>query len=127
MRALKTDRALLALLGFFLLEGAASAYMDLRSIAEPGWHVGVTLLIPTFLVFVWYWKDSTSRSFRRGPLLNAAMVAFSVITVPFYLYRSRARGERAVAFRRFLGFVVLSGVASVIGATIMHVVPWRSG
>ena len=116
------NRSLLALLGCSVLQGAATAYMDSRSIAEPGWFVGLTLVIPTFFIFLWYWTDSTLRAFRRSPLLNAAMVAFAVITVLFYLYRSRARGERGAAFLRLLGFAALYVLVYVIGAAIMYMV-----
>ena len=94
--------------------------MDSRSIAEPGWFVGLTLVIPAFFMFTWYWMDSASRSFRRSPLLNAAMVAFAVVTVPFYLYRSRAKGERGAALLQFLGFALLYVAASVVGAVITY-------
>ena len=74
-----------------------------------------TTLLFSLLIFWWYWADSTSRSYRRSPLLNVAVIAVGFLAVPYYLLRSREKGQRLNAFARMLGFVVLILVAFVVG------------
>jgi hypothetical protein len=111
----------LLLLYVAALSGMAS-YLDARRVAEPQWSVVVTSLAGSLLVFWWYWADSTSRSYRRSPLLNVAVVAVGFLAVPYYLLRSRERGQRLFAMAKLLGFVVLMVAALVVGALPVAVV-----
>lgn len=97
------------------LSGMAS-YLDARGIAEPQWSVILTSVAGSLLVFWWYWTDSTLRSYRRPPLLNVAVVAIGFLAVPYYLLRSREKGQRLRAFARMLGFIALMLGAMLIGA-----------
>jgi DKNYY family len=53
--------------------------------AEPQWSVVVTSVVGSLLVFWWYLTDSASRSYRRSPLLNVAVVAVGFLAVPRWL------------------------------------------
>lgn len=55
-------------------------------------------VIATLLIFIWYRFDSDERSYRRSPFLSVAVVALSVLALPYYFYKSRGfrRGSVAV-------------------------------
>lgn len=96
--------------------GGMSAYLEAHRIREPTWSVVSTSIACSLLVFWWYWTDSALRSYRRSPLLNVAVVAFGFVAVPYYLLRSRPRGQRLKAMVCLLGFFVLLVAALFIGA-----------
>ena len=116
-----TQILVLLLLYIAVLSGMAS-YLDARRIPEPQWSVMVTSIVGSLLVFWWYWADSTSRSYRRSPLLNISMVAVGFLAVPYYLLRSREKGRRLLAVAKFLGFMVLMVIAMAIGGLPIAVV-----
>jgi hypothetical protein len=108
------------ILGLILLStallGGMSAYLEAHGIREPPWSVLSTSMGFSLLVFWWYWADSTSRSYRRSPLLSVAVVAVAFVAVPYYLFRSRQKGQRLRAVASMLGFVALLVVALFAGA-----------
>ena len=105
----------LILVGMAML-GGMSAYLDSHGIREPNWSVVSTSIGFSLLVFWWYWVDSTLRSYRRSPLLNVAVVAVSFVAIPYYLLRSRQKGQRLMAVVRMSCFVALLVAALVLGA-----------
>ena len=113
---MKPSQILILLLLYIAALSGMASYLDMRRIAEPQWSVMVTSIMGSLLVFWWYWADSTSRSYRRSPLLNVAIVAVGFLAVPYYLLRSRERGRRLLAFAKLFGFVLLMLVAMAIGA-----------
>ena len=96
--------------------GGMSAYLEAHGMREPNWSVVGASVGFSVLIFWWYWVDSTLRSYRRSPLLNVAIVAAAFVAIPYYLLRSRQKGQRVVAVVRMLGFVALLVVALFIGA-----------
>jgi hypothetical protein len=119
---MKPNQILVLLLLYVAALSGMASYLDTRGIAEPQWSVMVTSIAGSLLVFLWYWADSTSRSCRRSPLLNIAIVALGFFAVPYYLLRSRRRGQRLLAFTKLFGFVLLMVVAVVIGALPVAIV-----
>ena len=113
---MKPNQILVLLLLYIAALSGMASYLDMRRTAEPQWSVMVTSISGSLLVFWWYWADSTSRSYRRSLLLNVAMVAVGFLAVPYYLLRSRERGQRLLAVAKLFGFVLLMVVAMVIGA-----------
>ena len=113
---MKPNHILVLLLLYIAALSGMASYLDPRRIAEPQWSVVVTSIMGPLLVFWWYWADSTSRSYRRSPLLNVSIVAVGFLAVPYYLPRSRERGRRLLAFAGMFGFVLLMVVAMVVGA-----------
>ena len=107
--------ALFALLFIAVLEGAMNGFASSRHAAEPLVWTHATSLASSFLCFVWYCRDGDARAFIRSRWLNVAMVAFTVLTIPFYLWRSRPRGQRARAIVRYVGFAVLLGIVTAAG------------
>jgi hypothetical protein len=116
LAGMKPNHILVLLLLYIAALSGMASYLDARRIAEPQWSVVVTSIMGSLLVFWWYWADSTSRSYRRSPLLNVAIVAVGFLAVPYYLLRSRERGRRLLAFAGMFGFVLLMVVAMVVGA-----------
>lgn len=105
----------LILLGMALLN-AKEAYLSAHALREPAWSAVSTALVVSVLIFWWYWTDSTLRSYRRSPLLNVAVVSLAFLAIPYYLVRSRPRGERLKAILRLLGFSALVVLAMLAGA-----------
>ena len=122
---MKSKQILILLLLYFAALSGVASYLDTRRIAEPQWFVMVTSVVGSLLVFWWYWTDSTSRAYRRSPLLNVAMVAVGFLAVPYYLLRSRERGRRLPALAKLLGFIVLMVVATFIGALPVALISGR--
>jgi CDP-diglyceride synthetase len=116
MTKIQPNHILLLLLVYIAALSAMASYLEVMGIAEPQWSVILTSLLAASLIFWWYWADSTSRSYRRSPLLNIAVVAVAFVAVPYYLVRSRERGRRLPALGKMLGFFVLMVVALIVGA-----------
>jgi hypothetical protein len=113
---MKPSHILGLILASMAMLGGMSAYLEAHGIQEPNWSVVGTNVVVSLLVFWWYWADSTLRSYRRSPLLNVAVIAVAFAAVPYYLLRSREKGQRLKAVLSMLGFVVLLVVAVFIGA-----------
>jgi CDP-diglyceride synthetase len=116
MTKMQPNHILILLLVYIAALSAMASYLEVMHIAEPQWSVILTSLLASSLIFWWYWADSTSRSYRRSPLLNVAVVAVAFVAVPYYLVRSRERGRRLPALGKMLGFFLLMVVALVVGA-----------
>lgn len=109
-------RVLIALLVYAAALSGLLTWMDHQRIREPEWMVVATSMVFSLLCFWWYWLDASARSYRRTPLLNVAVVALAVLAIPYYVIRSRPRGEKLKALARLVGFVMLTVVASLVGA-----------
>jgi hypothetical protein len=96
-----------------------STYFSVRRIAEPEWWIICTTVVFSMLIFWWYWLDSESRSYRRSALLSMAIVAIALFAVPYYVLRSRAKGERLRALKKLVGFVGILVLASAFGGSVV--------
>lgn len=114
---MRTSQILVIVLLYFAALGGLTAYLEVQRIAEPQWSVMLTSLMGSILVFWWYWADSTLRAYRRSPLLNVAVVGIGILAVPYYLLRSREKGQRLLALAKMLGFIVLMVGALLVGAS----------
>jgi hypothetical protein len=108
-------QALVALLFITVLAGAMHGFASSRHAQQPLVWMYVCELASSFLCFVWYCRDGDARAFVRPRWLSAAMVAITMLTIPYYLWRSRPRGQRFRAIARYVGFVVLMGIVTGIG------------
>ena len=68
------------------------------------------------LTFAWYRFDSDIRGYKRSPLLNVSVVALGLFAVPYYLIRSRERGQRIKAILFFFGYLLAFIVALILGS-----------
>jgi hypothetical protein len=101
---MKSKHALIALLSVLAALSGVLSFLDAQGVAEPkSLQLGSTFVFSA-LTFAWFWLDSESRSYRRSPFLNIAVVALGLIAVPYYLIRSRPKGERLKAMGDFWVF-----------------------
>lgn len=108
-----TRPMLFALLLMAVLVGATNGFAASRHAAQPLlWTHGLDLA-SSFLCFAWYCRDGDARSYIRSRWLNIGIIILTVLTVPYYLWRSRPRGQRLRAILRYAGFgVLLVGVTA---------------
>ena len=107
--------ALFALLFIAVLGGVMNGFASSRHAAQPLLWTHATSLVSSFLCFVWYCRDGDARSFIRSRWLNVAMIALTALTIPYYLWRTRPRGQRARAIVRYIGFAVLLSIVTAAG------------
>lgn len=112
---MNSKRVLIILLALFAALGFALAYLAGREIPEPKpMQLGTTLLF-SILTFAWFWFDSEARSYKRSPFLNVAVVGLGALAIPYYLLRSRPKGQRLKSIGKFIGFILLLIAALVLG------------
>jgi hypothetical protein len=110
-----TRPTLFALLFMAVLVGATNGFAASRHAAQPLlWTHGLDL-VSSFLCFVWYCRDGDARSYIRSRWLNIGMIIVTMLTVPYYLWRSRPRGQRLRAILGYAGFAVLVGLVTACG------------
>jgi hypothetical protein len=113
---MKPKHPLIALLVTLALLGGVLSFLEARGIREPqSLQIGSTLLF-SVMTFVWFWLDSEARSYKRSPFLSVAVVAIGLLAVPYYLVRSRPKGERLLAMGKLLCFILLLVAALVLGS-----------
>ena len=79
----------LALLGAVSLLGPIlEAWITGRIEPLSKFDVGLTL-VSISLIFWWYHVDKRERDYQAGPLMNAGVVALSMVALPIYFIRSR--------------------------------------
>lgn len=117
-RTMKKEYILALLLVFSVLLGAVNSYLEAHHINEPlWWHFGSTF-VAIGLIFAWYHADSTLRSYRRSKLLNIGVFAFAAVALPYYLIRSRERGQKGKAILKLIGFFVVVLICGALGAML---------
>jgi hypothetical protein len=108
-------RILLAMLLLMALDGALDATYGAHDMEQPlGWSIALALTF-SFLCFAWYRQDSDARNYTRTRWLNTSMVILSVVAMPYYLVRSRERGQKLRAILRCAGFALLLVLATALG------------
>ena len=110
-----TRPALFALLFMAVLVGATNGFAASRHAAQPLLWTHALDLVSSFLCFVWYCRDGDARSYIRSRWLNIGMITVTVLTVPYYLWRSRPVGQRLGAILRYAGFGVLLVMVTACG------------
>jgi hypothetical protein len=99
--------AALALLGVVSLVGPMLEVALTGSVEPFGkFELGETV-VAVGLVFWWYHLDKGEHNYQAGPLMNAGMVALTLVAMPIYLIRSR--GWKA------------GGIATVIAAVVLAI------
>jgi hypothetical protein len=107
------------LLLFYAVSFVLGAFVIALPVQLAGIVQGVSIVITTFFTFLWYRLDSNEREYPRSVALNIAIVAFSIIGFPYYLFRSRGFKRGFVAL--LLGISVLLGtmILSILGGMIV--------
>lgn len=68
------------------------------------------------LIYLWYYFDAAEQKYKRTAVLGGAVIALSLLAIPYYLARSRPEGQKVKAILRFLGVGVLSLAVVCIAA-----------
>ena len=121
-RRMSPKRILVILLAYAVALSGFLTYLDLRGTSEPAWLALATSLVFSALIFAWYLADTQQRGYTRTALLNIAIILVSVVAVPYYLLRSRPRGQRLKAITRMLGVFVLLLLAMLAGGLVVSLV-----
>lgn len=116
---MSSKRILLVLLAYAIALSAFLTYLDMRGIVEPAWVALATSLVFSAMIFAWYLADSNERAYRRTALFNVVVVLISIIAVPYYLLRSRPRGQRLKAIVHMLGFFALMLTGMLLGGFLV--------
>ena len=106
-------RALACLIILMALYGCAAGYYGARELDVPKAIEWVTTLAFAVLTYVWYYLDAREIAYQRTVPLGGAVILFSVLAVPYYLIRSRPKGQRRKAMLRFFGFGLLMLLVSI--------------
>ena len=116
---MNTRKVLIALLVGFSVIGGVDAYFTASHIQEPGWWVISSTIALSLIIFAWYYFDSEFHTFQRSKWLNIAVVGFAFLAIPYYIFRSREKGQRALALLKLVGFAALCfGLQEIIGLTV---------
>jgi hypothetical protein len=97
-----------------LLSGVVSQYLyPGRPLPPSSFMFSIVGII---LVFLWFRLDANARGYTRSPFLNVGVVAFAIIALPYYFFRSRGalRGSAAtvVMLLAAVGWSVLGYVGA---------------
>ena len=107
-----------AILGTLALYGLVAGWFAAQRLPLPRLLDFAFMVLTAPLPYVWYFVDATERNFRRTTSLGGAVVAYTLLAIPYSLVRSRPRGRRAAAVLRFVGFVLLALVVLVAGEIV---------
>ena len=61
----------------------------------------VSIISVSMLIFGWVHLDAKERQYPKSKWLNLGVLAFSIIFVPIYLFRSRPKGQKLRALAGF--------------------------
>jgi drug/metabolite transporter (DMT)-like permease len=95
---------------FALLDG----YFVIQQRTTPRVFDLVFAVVFMIVSYTWYRQDAAKRQYQGSSLMGGAIVLFSAIAVPIYIYKSRRVGERKASFMRLLRFFGLCILASVL-------------
>ena len=102
----------LGLLGALSLVGPAVEVIATGRVEPFGKFELVETFLALPLVYWWYHLDKRERNYAAGPLMNAGVIALTIVALPVYFIRSR--GWRRGALASAAGFAVL-GMTWVLG------------
>jgi len=78
------------------------------------------VLVATTLSFLWYYFDSEEFGYRRGLLLNMAIIVIGILAFPYYFFRTRGFRGGLVYTGLFLLVVVAWSLLSMGGAYAVY-------
>lgn len=107
---MKTKNIILMTIGVAgFLEGAVNQYFFPGRAYPPS---TIPFMVTfTLLIFAWYRLDTEQFGYRRSVWLNVGVLAFSLLALPYYFFRSRGAKRGFIAVGLFilllLGFMAL--------------------
>ena len=114
-------KALYILLTVLALSAAVSGYLaNERTPLGSSINLALNVVVIAF-TYLWYYHDASERNFKRSVALGGAIVLFPVLSVPYYLIKSRPAGQRGKSILKFLSactvFVVVLIVSVAMGSS----------
>jgi len=100
-----------------LLDGIVSQYLFPQRYYPPSdipFMIAVTLL-----VFSWYRLDTEQYGYRRTRWLNIGVVAFAVLALPYYFFRTRGAKNGFIATGIFVVAVLIYSMLQSVGQYII--------
>jgi riboflavin transporter FmnP len=74
-------------------------------------------------IFWWYHTDKAEKGYRAGPLMNAGVIALTVVALPVYLVRTRGWKRGALSIAKgtaiFGALILLGMLGEWLGRAIM--------
>jgi hypothetical protein len=107
--------ALACLLLLIGLVEAIYTHLQLRGHLAPAWLQFSAGIVFLFLIFSWFHNDTKTHGYKRSTWLVGGILFMAVVTIPYYLVRSREKGEKIMALIRLCGFFMLMLISSLIG------------
>lgn len=83
------------------------ALMEFLLFAETPEASIIFAIVSAYIIFYWYYCDSTHREYQRSRWLNIGIASFSILAVPYYFVRTRS---------------LLTGVASLLILIFLYLV-----
>jgi hypothetical protein len=83
----------------------------------PGNAMGLAVahtVIVSVLVFWWYHLDRVEQQYRAGPLMNIAVIGFSIVALPVYFFRTRGWKTGGIMTLKALGLLVALLLCDVV-------------
>ncbi len=117
----KAEQALVCFVLFAALTSGVGEYFRAHHVREPVWWQVITAVLGGVILFAWYYSDSESRGYPRSRWLNVGIVAFWPVAVPYYVIRSRPKGQKGKALLDCLGFFIWVLAASLIGRAVSSI------
>jgi hypothetical protein len=111
-------QALGLILGVTALAGVSGGIYMGRGSAEPLLTGYLFAFLLSFYVFLWYCRDRDARGDLPSRWLSIFMVSMTVVALPYYVLRSRPKGQKLRGFFRLGGFVLLCVLAEIAGVIV---------
>lgn len=105
-------RAALILLGIVSFAGPMLEVAITGALEPWGKFELAETVVAVTLIFWWYHVDKREHNYQAGPLMNAGMVALTLVAMPVYFVRSR--GWKVGGFATAIAAAVL-GITYVLG------------
>jgi hypothetical protein len=113
------QRLLCTMLVLSFISGMVSGYYDSIHVAGTTWFDIASTILLLFLMLTWYHIDSNEHGYKRSMWLNIFILGFALFGIPYYVFRSRARGKRFAAMGWLLIFTLLFMGVNVGGEYLM--------
>ena len=116
-------QALYILIALLLLSAVHSGvYGEDRASLSGAVGLALHALVLAF-TYLWYYQDASERNFKRSTALGAAIVLFSVVSVPYYLIKSRPKGRRVTSTLKYAAICGVFLSALIVSAGISQTHP----
>jgi len=82
----------------------------------------ISAFVGLVLVLMWVIIDAREHNFKRSALFNILIVVITILSVPYYLFKSRGFTKGLLAVVGFFSFMVLWTVVQVVGTALVTTV-----